>query len=330
MSKIVRNWRNWKEPQAPSGHKEPRHPNIMGGGVKADSDFTTLKDKIQAHSTNNVTRVAKKSFKQTKSAKPSFNMTSTMKNQLKDMTKRSQEKKIAQFEDHVKWSEGVQRDLTHKTNQNRVVSMLNTVEITKNKRLASSLAIMISKLAEDMIGEPVIGDDEWDFDELLNRSFTKRNINHCKQSREMDKIVISLDTSPSCRHLSKFYTTIAHLSCKLGLVDIYASPNGFVTHMFNSRTMKYEPIFDIEKDQDYIKAGLQTLDKFFHNRAIIHFSDCDGYEYIIDSSANNTMHWFSCDYVDSKYYARRRPHWRGTLYSVDDEESFLTTIRKMR
>jgi hypothetical protein len=245
------------------------------------------------------------------------------------MTKMSQEKKIAKFEDHVAWSEGVQRDLTHKTNQNRVVSMLNTVEITKNKRLASSLAVMISKLAEDMIGEPVIGDDEWDFDALLNRSFTKRNINHCKQSREMDKIVISLDTSPSCRHLSKFYTTIAHLSCKLGLVDIYASPNGYVTHMFNSRTMKYEPIFDIEKDQDYIKAGLQTLDNFFHNRAIIHFSDCDGYEYIINSSANNTMHWFSCDYVDSKWYARRN-QWHGTLYEVYDEESFLTTIRKMR
>ena len=60
MSKIVRNWRNWKEPQAPSGHEKPRHPNIMGGGGKADSNFTTLKDKIQAHSTNNVTRVAKK------------------------------------------------------------------------------------------------------------------------------------------------------------------------------------------------------------------------------------------------------------------------------
>ena len=317
MSKIIRNWRNWKPPKAPNGSHNPLSldkSHGLGGNFNVDSLKLKINDNIKPiKAIKTKSGIKKVKFSQ-----------QVNKSMVKSLRKSDKDAVEDYFQECLEWSESINRDF--RRNNDRAVSVISKVKNSKNKRLATTLATIISKIADDDIGEPIIGDDEWDTNELLLRSITKRNINQCRMSRERENIVITLDTSPSCNYNSIFYSKIAYLSCKIGNADIYAAPNARITHKMNRRTGKYDKLWDTEdkNDLDKLYCHMDTINKYFNNKTIMHFSDNDGSNYIRKASFNNKFYWFHTD---------RNPYignFKGKLFTSNCENNFINQIKKMR
>ena len=195
---------------------------------------------------------------------------------------------------------------------------------SKDKRLQSMFARLISKYAEDYAGEAIIGEDEWDIDELMLRSITKRNIYSCKQSRDKIDIALVLDSSPSCHEESKLFHTLASLSNRLGNVDIYLAPNARLSHIFNSKTMSYDKLF--EDGDDIISVKGHHMHNYFHNRTVFFFGDNDGRIIINKCSVNNKVYWFNRDH-DSELINK---NFKGTAYKCKTREQLINIIKGIR
>ena len=195
---------------------------------------------------------------------------------------------------------------------------------------------MVSKLAEERSGDVIIGEDEWDLQELMMRSITKRNIYSCMQSRERENIVMVLDSSPSCQSTSELYAKIAMLSVKIGCLDIYLAPNAYVTHKMNNKSYKYEPIFDSSKDSSFIVCGMDELHNFFKNRVILYFGDWDGEYMIAKASQTNEIHWFNKEYTHRTSYKfidfikEQQLIFDGTAYGCRTREDLISITKTIR
>ena len=352
MAKLIkRDWRNWKPQQTPSGKRltpGSDSSQSLGDGVNKSSDggfdiskavkpkavkkkVITLSGKMQDIKSLPIKKTparVKLHGNKTKFKNNNFNYKS------KNIGSSEKYRKLDNFDVHLKWSREIifEEKRDYKYNKDRAHSIVVKANETRDKRLSGALAVMISKLAEDKSGEPIIGEDEWDIQELMMRSLTRRNIYSCMQSRERENIVLVLDSSPSCERSARFYSKIAYLSCKLGNLDIYLAPNARITHKMNAKTREYEKVFDINKDENMIICGMDCLHNFFRNRVILFFGDYDGKRMICEASKSNEVYWLNNDYEGEEIHKEGLygEKFYGTVFNVSSKEDLINTIRKLR
>ena len=151
------------------------------------------------------------------------------------------------------------------------------------RNLATRFARMVSKVAEDAADFPTQGDDEWDLPELLQRRFTGRHINQCRMTREKRKVVVVLDTSPSCLHQALLFRNLAAIADELGDCELYDAPNFALSQ--RKVGAQWEPVH------------LADHEWHFEGRVVLAFGDFDGIERISSASqrAHNKIYWFCCE-----------------------------------
>jgi len=337
MAKLIkRDWRNWKPQQTPSGKRTtPGSDSFQSlGAVKPKAvkkKAITLSGKMHDIKSLPIKKTparVKLHGNKTKFKNNNFNY------KANSLGYDEKDRKLDDFSSHLSWSREMifEEKRDYKYNKDRSYSVVVKANETKDKRLSGAIAVMISKLAEDKSGEPIIGEDEWDVQELMMRSITRRNIYSCMQSRERENIVLVLDSSPSCERSARFYSKIAYLSCKLGNLDIYLAPNARVTHKLNAKTREYEKVFDINKDKNMIVCGMGSLHNYFHNRVILFFGDYDGKRMICEASKSNEVYWLNNDYEGEEEHEEwlRGEKFNGTVFNVSSKEDLINTIRKLR
>ena len=346
MSKIIkRDWRNWKPQQTPSGKRPtPGFDSFQSLGGGGDKNTKAVKPKIDKKKVLNdklqIKSIKNKNFTKSKASRTKlYGNKSTLKNKnfnfkAQNMSEDRLEYLLDSYEQNRDWSHNIIRaeKAEYKRNKDRAPNIMTKANATRDRRLSSSLAVIISKLAEDKTGEPIIGEDEWDVQELMMRSITRRNIYHCMQSRERENIVLVLDSSPSCERSAKLYGQIAYLSCKLGNLDIYLAPNARLTHKMNAKTHEYENIFSMPEDKNLIACQMDSLHNFFRNRVILFFGDYDGVRHICLASHNNEVYWLNNDYEDEYEHENHLcdRKFNGTVFQVNDRKDLINVIRKLR
>lgn len=149
--------------------------------------------------------------------------------------------------------------------------------------LATRFARMVSKLAEDNADLPQEGDDEWDINALVRRRFSGKLPNQCRMSREKRKVVVVLDTSPSCAHQARLFGSVAQIAEELGDCEMYDAPN-FALHS------RWE-------DGEWVALPTEERGWAFRNRVVLAFGDFDGIDHICEASRvrGNRIYWFSCE-----------------------------------
>tara|TARA_R110002020_G_scaffold333661_1_gene549109 strand:- start:10695 stop:11660 length:966 start_codon:yes stop_codon:yes gene_type:complete len=321
LSKLIkRDWRNWKPPSMPS----KRSPSQSSSGYD-DSKVSGI----------DVKPLKTKPIK-VKAVKPSTKFKQSVPTVINNNVQQKYEKLKSKYDEeefqtiirnktqnHIqeyKWSE----DFVYYINEMASRNTFNEHIQSKDKRLQSMFARMISKYAEDYAGEATIGEDEWDMNELMQRGITKRNIYSCKQSRDRIDIALVLDSSPSCHKEANLFHNLASLSNRIGNVDIYLAPNARITHMFNKKTLSYDKLFD--DDDETIVTKSHHMHEYFHNRTIFFFGDYDGRLILTDCSQHNKIYWFNRDYHKSDSDKR----FKGTEYRCSTRKQLINIIKGMR
>ena len=339
MSKLIkRDWRNW-QPPATSSYSQ-KLSNYANYGKMSALKSPKLKPKIAKSIPSppiNTIKTSKTPPKRLQNNKCGVKFN---KNNLdlksKDFPEHRIEKALDNYDNNIRWSQHFDKNCKHNKNDKRTKSVFAIAKESKDKRLANTLAIMVSKLAEERSGDVIIGEDEWDLQELMMRSVTKRNIYSCMQSRERENIVLVLDSSPSCQSTSELYAKIALLSVKIGCLDIYLAPNAYVTHKMNNKSYEYEPIFDLSKDSSFIICGMDSLHNFFKNRVILYFGDWDGEDMIAKASQTNELHWFNKEYTYRTsyrfidYIKEHQLDFGGTAYGCATREDLISITKTIR
>ena len=141
---------------------------------------------------------------------------------------------------------------------------------SRNKRYGTAFANLIAKLAEDNSGSDIDGDEYWDEQLLTERTITRHNINKCKKDKTKERIVLMLDTSPSCRQMANFYGLIANIAESYDDIEVYDVPNGRIVHKYSRRYKRFVPAWNLE---DIINGAHEW--KYMKNRTVLMFSDSD-------------------------------------------------------
>jgi hypothetical protein len=180
----------------------------------------------------------------------------------------------------------------------------------RKRRLANTFATVLAKIADDLSGWPIPGDDEWDIQALMERRISRRPLAHCRQSREWQCAVLVLDTSGSCREQADFFAGIAEAARAAGDVEIYSAPNA-----------------DLE--------GSYGQSWPFTGRTIIFFGDFDGGNNVVEAAKKNKVYWFSCEnrYADMDghdWCSHTLADFRGKYYRCEAETDFLHLAKKIR
>ena len=335
MDKLIkRDWRNWKQPQTPSGSTD----SALGESQELGADVQKCIKKVKLPKFDISSKY--KSIPKTSkipSKRPKLNLGGgnyTKQNldlKTKDFCDAHVDNMMMDYEQNIEWSNDFNNSIKWAQNQGRARNVFTVANESKDKRLANTLSIMVSKLAEDRVGEVTIGEDEWDIEQLMMRGITKRNIYSCMQSRERENIALVLDSSPSCQSEAELYSKMAYLSAKIGCLDIYLAPNAYVTHKYNIRTGLYDAIFDKDNDKNAILLELDKLHNFFKNRVVLFFGDWDGQQTILDASCHNEVHWFHSEFrYDEQDDIPHLRRYNGAIYACKTREDLISTIKTIR
>ena len=189
------------------------------------------------------------------------------------------------------------------------------------RRLGTEFARMVSKLAEDSADMPAQGDEEWDLDELVRRRFTGRLISQCRMTREKRRVVVVLDTSPSCAHQARLFANIARIAEELGDCELYDAPN-FVLHAHKERG-DWEPLPEAQREWH------------FRGRVVLAFGDFDGIERICQASAlrGNKIYWFCCEERPMVLESQRDyfvKHYKGHYLPAANMNRLMHAMRRVR
>ena len=325
MSLIDKGWRKWN-PKSVSGKKKPSQQDGKGeGDLFPLADFKTSRLKLFKH----------KGFTPIKG--------NTVVKSIPNPTKLhrtvsliSNDQKIeakSKYRKYLRWSRDAERDSNYKeelelaqlkeyaiNNEQAPKQFDLTMKILKKRRLSNMLATMVGKIAEDRAGEPIIGNDEWSVPEILKRVMTRVNINTCKQTRERERIVIILDTSPSCARYAKFFIDIARASANLNDLEMYDAPNAYIVKQYSKASKEF---VDIGIDCASILMEWEAL----KGRTIIFFGDWDGTRILSKASKDNTIYWFNPEYYEG---SRREREYTGNHYQCKNEDDLIRLIKKMR
>lgn len=237
------------------------------------------------------------------------------------------------------------------------------LEHLEMRRLNNAVATVFAKIAEDLVGEPQPGDDEWYIPDLLQRKITRKPINKCKVEKERERLLLVLDNSPSCAAEASFYSTIATAALKLNDVDIYAAPNARVNSTMNQKTGKFEKlpakdmcdIIKLKVDDSSLEAYIGHW-KRWKNRVIVFFGDFDGATIICNASRHaKRIYWFCNveeEYIEDEYAHESyvylhskspfssgydkgsemtvKEAFAGKFYSCMDKDDFMRLVKKIR
>lgn len=166
------------------------------------------------------------------------------------------------------------------------------------RQLAFMFSLIIGKVAEDLEGAPKPGDDFWDMDALAQRHITKKSLAECRISRERERVIICLDSSPSCASMARLYQRLARAALYRDDVEIYDTPNGYVQRKFQ---LHGNPI-DMPFRNLFPDAGNVPLDDCpWRGRTIIFFGDFDGLPYVARTSQKNKVYYMSCQEWNADY-----------------------------
>ena len=195
-----------------------------------------------------------------------------------------------------------------------------SLELARRRRLTQHFAVMVSKVAEDLSGWPVPGDDEWSVPALMERRLTRIPLNHCRQSRERESVVVILDTSGSCLPQARFYNRLADAAVQVGDVELYAAPNAGLRARRTARGWE----------------GLADTAWPFHRRTIIFFGDYDGGDAVVETSGSNRVYWLCSEggrypsMTQHPWCTHPLSHFRGIYHDCNAEGDFLRLWRKIR
>lgn len=212
-------------------------------------------------------------------------------------------------------------------NTEQAVDLDQLIDHSQRRRLSHQFARIISKVAEDHVGEPTEGDDEWDVEEIMKRRYTGRPLLSCRCSREKQSVALILDTSGSCEPQAQFYAAISQVAAELGNVEMYSAPNGELE-------MKYEPVWGwrwlSSEEMEKHRHGWQ-----FSGRVILFFGDFDGGDYPVLASRKNKVYWFSSEdrYTDMdehNWCSFTLKEFRGKYYMCLNSSDFLSLVKKVR
>ena len=187
--------------------------------------------------------------------------------------------------------------------------------------LATRFARMVSKLAEDNADLPSDGDDEWDLNALVRRRFTGKLPHQCRMSRDKRKVVVVLDTSPSCAHQARLFGAVAQIAEELGDCEIFDAPN-----------------FGLESR--WREGRWETLDAAergwpFRHRVVLAFGDFDGIDHICQASRQrgNRIFWFGCEERASVLEAGRETfvrQYKGKYFAANHITQLMRAMGRVR
>jgi len=197
------------------------------------------------------------------------------------------------------------------------------IEQLRSRRLARAFADLISRVAEDLAGYPIEGDDEWSIEDLMLRSIDRRPLSACRMSREKEAIVMILDTSGSCSWQAEFFSELASLAIKQGDVELYLAPNAYIESVWSRKERKY---ISVEGDGSWSR---------FRQRHILFFGDFDGGDSVVLASKENHIWWFSCedrydDLSEHDWNSHSLSDFRGEYIECFSPEDFMKGVRRLR
>ena len=220
---------------------------------------------------------------------------------------------------------------TFKHNEHSAESLGITYFKSRNRRYGTEFANLIAKLAEDNTGADIQGDEFWDEHLLAERVVTRQSINKCKKDRIKERIILMLDTSPSCKSVASFYGLIAQLAAKYDDIEIYDAPNGRIVHKYCKRTKDFVPIWNSDDIEN------RAYDwKYLKNRTVLIFSDTDCLS-ILEKNLNTNNIIFMCRHnIDERKYQMRdmdkklKDFGNTVYYNVKTPDKLVEVIKKLK
>ena len=198
-----------------------------------------------------------------------------------------------------------------------------TPQERRDHRIATTFALLVSKVAEDMSYQRRPGDEFWDPRKIMRRQIDHRPLRHCKMEYTKRRLALLVDTSPSCRDEAVFYSKIASGALLRDDIDIFLCPNGRIEAKFDPEPMRF--VAD-ERGEDWALEG----------RTVLYFTDWDGSAQLVRHARNCTLYWFdNCppeQYWDSRRerHQRVRLRYRGRHFHCPDPNTFRRLVRKIR
>jgi hypothetical protein len=184
------------------------------------------------------------------------------------------------------------------------------------RRLQMVFARIVGKLAEDFVGLPIAGDDEWDMDALLARSMDRRTLATCRQTREREALIVVMDISGSCRHHAEFFQSVSALAASQRDVELMSGNNGRIEAWWHAGTSTWRSI---------------TCGRWpFRHRTILFFGDHDGQAIVTDASHRNRITWFSNETRERKAAGVIPGHFNGLYVPCGNDADLIRVARKLR
>jgi hypothetical protein len=331
-NKIERDWRNWNGKKDSSQQANKSGLNTHSSSADGDGGGVTpspvaINMKLQSKSSRLYAPSGGKVNTGTSNIKTKYNFENALRMFNKGIDTKYATSDARKYRKFLSWSNDSSR--RYRVNDKTIEKSFElNMKILQKRRLANSLAVVVAKIAEDRAGEPVVGDDYWSVPELLNRVVSKQQLSSCKETREKEKIIIILDTSPSCSEQSAFFMDVAKSSCDLNDLEMYDAPNGFIVKEYSNKLKEFVPI-----DRDVSRVFSEW--HMFSGRTIIFFGDFDGHRIINKVAGDNNIYWFNPAYRPSmdewdKSYSKTFLHNGGSIYRCRDEKDFMNIVRKMR
>ena len=201
---------------------------------------------------------------------------------------------------------------------------------SRNKRYGTAFANLIAKLAEDNSGNDIDGDEFWDEQLLTERTITRYNINKCKKDKTKERIVLMLDTSPSCRSVADFYGLIANIAEGYDDIEIYDVPNGRIVHKYSRRYKKFVPAWNLE---DIINKAYEW--KYMKNRTVLMFSDSDCTDIVEKNIGINNIIVLCHERRNNGYHLidieNKLENKGGKIfYGVNSPDKLMEVVRKLK
>lgn len=197
-----------------------------------------------------------------------------------------------------------------------------------DRRLATTFGLIVAKAAEDLSGAPKPGDDFWDFDQLMARRITHKELAKCKMTRERERIILLLDTSPSCARMAKFYQKLAQIAMLRDDIEVYNAPNGCIENQYLPGGKEVKPRQLLEQHAVYLRIN----EMGWRRRTIMYFSDFDGTDQNIETSKYNRFYWMYARYAgtaETQWVYERG--FRGKFFpQVENAEDLLDVARRLR
>jgi len=333
--RLKANWRNWRVRREEVKSFRPNSDDVEAGDGQP---FPAPPQRMQKR------RTSQDMYKKYLSKKPKAKLKPKKLNKGMDAVKEhkffempeDERKEIrkTEFPHMLEWSResGLNRGIVEYAND------LNDTERYRFRRLGNYTDMMISKFAEDQCGTDIYpGNEFWDEEALLNRVLTKVPIHICRKDRELEKVILILDTSPSCSEQALLYANIARTVVRHGLVEMYDAPNGYITR-------KYCPIKN--KFIEFMDANSLIENRFahwekFNKRHIIFFGDTDGWNIVIKAMENNKVYWFmniECDELEEylslqkvNKLRRMQKVVRKRIYpNIMDTKDFINAVKRLK